>query len=626
MGTVNLGNVTGPTGAAAHVYFKWAANGTPTDGQISDTPNDYIGVYSGTAATAPTTATSYTWFKYKGEVGPNSVTTSTATNITGWLKGNGSAVSGATPTASDVGALPSTGGEVSGVILLSNGIPLRGKTTGAAGRNLAYVASNDQVFIGDGALPLRLVSSDGGQLNGQSLYYAGNKPTAADVGASNRNLLHNWDFRNPVNQRAASSYSAAGYTIDRWTYAADTTLGTVTVNSGYLTITGTAAYLEQRLYNYLPYGTYTMSALYSDGIITSATFTVSSTITHPATEDSKGTYLMIWNQPATSGYKMVRIKQVASATINVVALKLELGSVSTLVNDPPANYVEQKLICQSVSDDGSTFIRGAGSNRNLLHNWDFQINQRGAASYTETFDYTVDRWIGKQLVVTPHASTVTIAARASTTDSFLLQYVENPQLYVGKRVTLSAKVKSITGQAWCYIIAYDGANYTTANAAAVSADGIISCSATLPATIQELHVRLNVTDGTGVATFESAKLELGSVSTLANDPPADYGKEAIKCLRFAEASDDQKILGAANAFLSLTIPFKVKKRIIPTQSFTDDANTSGKITLIKNDWSEEDNVTPSEVVVTQDYLQINHLLPTGYNGFKVNNIFNGADL
>ncbi|MCL2665388.1 MAG: hypothetical protein FWE82_07235, partial [Defluviitaleaceae bacterium] len=30
------------------------------------------------------------------------------------------------------------------------------------------------------------------------------------------NLLHNWDFRNPVNQRGLAEYASEGYTVDRW--------------------------------------------------------------------------------------------------------------------------------------------------------------------------------------------------------------------------------------------------------------------------------------------------------------------------------------------------------------------------------------------------------------------------
>lgn len=45
---------------------------------------------------------------------------------------------------------------------------------------------------------------------------------------TNPNLLDNWFFGNPVNQRGQTEYTAAGYTVDRWTF--DTDSGTVTAN------------------------------------------------------------------------------------------------------------------------------------------------------------------------------------------------------------------------------------------------------------------------------------------------------------------------------------------------------------------------------------------------------------
>ena len=35
-------------------------------------------------------------------------------------------------------------------------------------------------------------------------------------GVSNRNLLDNWYFADPINQRGQTEYNQAGYTIDRW--------------------------------------------------------------------------------------------------------------------------------------------------------------------------------------------------------------------------------------------------------------------------------------------------------------------------------------------------------------------------------------------------------------------------
>ena len=39
-------------------------------------------------------------------------------------------------------------------------------------------------------------------------------------GVSNPNLLDNWYFGNPVNQKGQTSYTGAGYTIDRWALSA----------------------------------------------------------------------------------------------------------------------------------------------------------------------------------------------------------------------------------------------------------------------------------------------------------------------------------------------------------------------------------------------------------------------
>lgn len=59
----------GDTGNAAHVWIKYA-NDLPTrDTDIGDEPDNYIGIYSGDASTAPTDYTAYTWFEWKGNTG-----------------------------------------------------------------------------------------------------------------------------------------------------------------------------------------------------------------------------------------------------------------------------------------------------------------------------------------------------------------------------------------------------------------------------------------------------------------------------------------------------------------------------------------------------------------------------
>lgn len=59
----------GPTGPAAYVHIRYSAVQPTQDSDMSTTPNDWMGIYSGAASTAPTAYTDYAWYKIKGETG-----------------------------------------------------------------------------------------------------------------------------------------------------------------------------------------------------------------------------------------------------------------------------------------------------------------------------------------------------------------------------------------------------------------------------------------------------------------------------------------------------------------------------------------------------------------------------
>ena len=61
--------VKGDTGAQTYVWFKWSAVYPTADSDMSDSPNAYIGIYTGTSPTKPTAYTDYAWYEYKGEQG-----------------------------------------------------------------------------------------------------------------------------------------------------------------------------------------------------------------------------------------------------------------------------------------------------------------------------------------------------------------------------------------------------------------------------------------------------------------------------------------------------------------------------------------------------------------------------
>lgn len=59
----------GDDGVNAYVYIRWAANQPTQDSDMSTTPNDWMGVYGGSASSAPIHYTDYQWYKVKGETG-----------------------------------------------------------------------------------------------------------------------------------------------------------------------------------------------------------------------------------------------------------------------------------------------------------------------------------------------------------------------------------------------------------------------------------------------------------------------------------------------------------------------------------------------------------------------------
>lgn len=169
---------------------------------------------------------------------------------------------------------------------------------------------------------------------------------------TNKNLLHNWDFRNPVNQRGQSEYvsdiTTGFYTIDRWYLNWNN--DSVTVDSVNKNITITAVNTSRRLcqkIGTLKAGTYTFSAdvisatnswsLYCNGttkpLITSATTgIISTTFTVAADTDDF----------------VIGLQSTGASTLTLKSVKLELGSVSTLANDPPADYQEQLSLCKPI--------------------------------------------------------------------------------------------------------------------------------------------------------------------------------------------------------------------------------------------------------------------------------------
>lgn len=167
------------------------------------------------------------------------------------------------------------------------------------------------------------------------------------LGVGNRNLLHNWDFRNPVNQKAASSYTGAVRGLDRWrSNAANLTL---VINSDCVTLSpaSAASDLEQNVDNpSLLYGKTVTFTVESEHGTHSTTINIPASA--PASNTSYGSvatpFGSIYLRFVSSGEIRPRIS--VTAETDFYAAKLEAGSISTLENDPPADYGEQLALCK----------------------------------------------------------------------------------------------------------------------------------------------------------------------------------------------------------------------------------------------------------------------------------------
>lgn len=146
-----------------------------------------------------------------------------------------------------------------------------------------------------------------GGTTGQALLKSGLADYAAAWNpVGNPNLLDNWDFTNPVNQRGVSgTISSTGYFIDRWQLAS----GTVQLTANGLVLNGT---------------------------ITQTTLLALSGVTAS---------VKMYSGEATASYDGT-IFTITSSGGCVAAAKLEMGSISTIENDAPASFPEQLAICQ----------------------------------------------------------------------------------------------------------------------------------------------------------------------------------------------------------------------------------------------------------------------------------------
>lgn len=172
------------------------------------------------------------------------------------------------------------------------------------------------------------------------------------------------------------------------------------------------------------------------------------------------------------------------------------------------------------------------SHRNLLHNWDFRnpVNQRGITTLSPGVSqiYFVDRWYSSRTNITVNAESLSVAwDGVNGTDGWIQQKIEGSKALIGKTVTISVE---IGGEFRSETLTVPTIENTT------NAGGFVDNVKIGVSNYSNSYIAVVVFfNTTTTKTLTRTKLELGSVSTFANDPPADYGEQLSICQRYQYA-------------------------------------------------------------------------------------------
>lgn len=225
-----------------------------------------------------------------------------------------------------------------------------------------------------------------------------------------------------------------------------------------------------------------------------------------------------------------------------------------------------------IASDGNQNFSTAGSNRNLLDNPFFTVNQRSVTSgtvATGTAEYFVDRWKTAYATYTINSDkSITTSWNGSGLGAYLIQYfaAESVALLEGKTVTLSVDINgSILTKTFAIpTVAGSGVTYQLGTQVWMKCNNVKNSGRGV-----EIQVYHTFTNG---ATIRAVKLELGSVSTLANDAPPEYGEELAKCQRYFLRIYGDPIgtgyIASGLGTVFILVPTGVTMRAKPTVSYS----------------------------------------------------------
>lgn len=158
----------------------------------------------------------------------------------------------------------------------------------------------------------------------------------ASGGGVNPNLLDNWFFGRPVNQRGQTEYTGDKYTVDRWHLTTD---GVLTVADEGIRLTSGALFepFEYELSSFLKGKTVTYSFFFADNTLVTKSAVI------PSTWGNWDSLIEIGDIQLIGLESGKRIWARCSSTTTAVAAKLELGDTQTLAHKENGVWVLNEI-------------------------------------------------------------------------------------------------------------------------------------------------------------------------------------------------------------------------------------------------------------------------------------------
>ena len=228
-------------------------------------------------------------------------------------------------------------------------------------------------------------------------------------------------------------------------------------------------------------------------------------------------------------------------------------------------------------------MRAAMYGKNILHNWDFRnpVNQRVADKYDNVANaiYMLDRWQSNITNAIGNFEIVNDAFRVTKVSGGnvgIRQILEFGHLYYGKEVTLSAEIDNRIFNSTLIVPFPSDTNVWLAKEIINGwlLDILVVPSGTV---FFRLYSLSHLPNGSYI-DIQAVKLELGPASTLANDPPMDFGRELAVCQRYFQSLNPMNVPLTGVRMTNFTantvnffIPLQQTIRIVPTITSTSDS-------------------------------------------------------